>query len=57
MASITDGNEKAKLLASLLDGKALTWWRFFSGTASGDIRSLDYDDLVLALREYFADVD
>ena len=57
LAGFTSENAKAKYVVSLLEGKALTWWRSFSQTASGDLTTLDFVDLETNLKEQFEDVD
>ena len=50
-------NDKAKYVVSLLEGKAQTWWRNFSQTASGDLTRMDFEELEINLIEQFQDVD
>ena len=57
LAGFQSENDKAKYVVSLLEGKAQTWWRGFSQTASGDLTRLDFEDLEEYLVEQFEDVD
>ena len=50
-------NERAKFAVTLLEGRALTWWRGWSQTTAGDPNMVDLEDLFAELTSQFNDID
>ncbi len=53
-AGVSDPVEKTKFAITLLEGRALAWWR---STSVGGQNTLDWPAFVLALRTHFKDTD